>query len=45
MTPFVKRTTQLSKMTLTAEQTLIANDVFSTLNEAWDAFKLQNGMS
>lgn len=29
---------------LSVENQLIANSVFSTLNKAWDSFKIQNGM-
>ncbi|KAJ3252275.1 hypothetical protein HK104_007322, partial [Borealophlyctis nickersoniae] len=29
----------------TIEHRLVANGVFSTLNKAWDSFKVQNGMS
>lgn len=35
---------QLSNMTLTVEQKLIANAVFGSLNDAWDAFKVQNNL-
>ena len=35
---------KLSSMSLTAEQQLLANGIFSTLNDAWDAFKTQNNI-
>lgn len=30
--------------TATTEQRMIAGAVFSTLNEAWDKFKVENGL-
>jgi hypothetical protein len=35
---------KLSNMPLTPEQKLLANGIFSTLNDGWDAFKVQNNL-
>ena len=35
---------KLSSTRLTAEQQLLANGIFSALNDAWDLFKTQNGL-
>ena len=35
---------KLSNLPLTAEQKLIANGIFGSLNEAWDEFKTQNNL-
>jgi hypothetical protein len=35
---------KLSSMQLTVEQKLLANSIFSTLNDAWEVFKAQNGI-
>ena len=35
---------KLSSMNLSVEQKMIANGIFGTLNDAWDAFKLQNNL-
>lgn len=35
---------KLSKMQLSVEQKMLANGIFGALNDAWDAFKVQNNM-